>query len=267
MKVLIKIAGVLLILVVIGVVVLVLNLDKGIKAAVENLGPRLTQSDVTLNKVSLSPRTGEGSLQGLVVGNPAGFKTPNAFSLGEIAVALDTDTLAGDPIVINSIRILAPEITYETGKTLNNLQQIQKNIEQAMGGRSGTSSPDQETEGAAKKLIIRDLLVASGKIHYSNPLLSSNMVELKLPDIHMSGIGEKSGGATAIEVVDQIISVINSQASTVVLNSDAVKELGRQVTDRIDQEKGKLDQQKADLEQKKENLEGTVEGLKKIFDK
>jgi len=255
------------VLAIVGVIVLVLNLDKGIKAAVESIGPKITQSEVTLAQVKLSPRTGEGALRGLVVGNPAGFKTGYALSLGEIAVTLDTDTLGSNPVVINSIRILAPEITYEAGKTLNNLQQLQKNVEKAVGGQSTGSAASSEPDADTIKLIIRDLVVAGGKIHYSNPLLSGETVELKLPDIHLSGIGEKSGGATAVEVVEQVISVINKQAGNAVINSDAVKDLGKQVTDRLDQEKAKLQQEKDRLQEEKDKLEGSVDSIKGMFDR
>jgi len=257
-KALLKIVGVLLLLVVIGVVVLVMNLDKGIKAAVETLGPKFTQSEVTLNKVSLSARSGEGSLQGLVVGNPAGFESANAFSLGEIAIALDTETVGSEVIIINSIRILKPEITYEKGKSLSNLQQLQKNVQQAVGTSGKTA--DGESAESSKKMIIRDLVFSGGKIHYSNPLLSSETIQLDLPEIHLSGIGEKSGGATAVEVVDQVISVVNKQVSNAIINSDAVKDLGKQVTDRVDQEKSKL-------EEKKQELEGSLQNLKGVFDR
>lgn len=258
MKALLKIVGVLLLLVIIGVVVLVLNLDKGIKAAVETLGPKFTQSEVQLDKVSLSARSGEGSLRGLVVGNPSGFQSANAFSLGEIAIALDTETVASEVIIINSIRILQPEITYEMGKPMSNLQQLQKNVQQAVG--TSSSSAESESAESSRKMIIRDLVFAGGKIHYSNPLLSDRTVELALPEIHLSGIGEKSGGATAVEVVDQVISVVNKQVSNAVINSDAVKDLGKQVTDRVEQEKGKI-------EEKKQELEGSLQNLKGVFDR
>ena len=143
MKTLFKILAGLVVVVVIVLIVGVLNLDKGIKAVVEKVGPELTKSSVTLRDVDLSLTSGEGSLRGLVVGNPAGFATPTAFSLGDISLAVEPKSLTTDTIVINSIRIIAPEITYESGKGGTNLDQLQKNVEQALGSSSDSATSEE----------------------------------------------------------------------------------------------------------------------------
>tara|TARA_R110001592_G_scaffold320639_1_gene598677 strand:+ start:27644 stop:28390 length:747 start_codon:yes stop_codon:yes gene_type:complete len=227
MKTLFKIFAGLVVIVLVVLVVVVLNLDKGIKAAVETLGPELTQSSVTLKDVELSLTSGEGSLKGLVVGNPVGFKTPNAFSLGEIFIAIDPESVTTDTIVIKSIRIVAPEITYESVKDGTNLDQLQKNVEQALGASDG-ASPDA-SEGATKKLIIKDLKVTNGKISYSNALLGDKPISLPLPAIQLTGIGESSGGASAGEVVKQILEAINKNAARAVTNSGALKDVGNKI--------------------------------------
>lgn len=226
MKTLFKIFAGLVVIVLVVLVVVVLNLDKGIKAAVETLGPELTQSSVTLKDVELSLTSGEGSLKGLVVGNPVGFKTPNAFSLGEIFIAIDPESVTTDTIVIKSIRIVAPEITYESVKGGTNLDQLQKNVEQALGASDG-ASPDESA--ATKKLIIKDLKVTNGKISYSNALLGDKPISLPLPAIQLTGIGESSGGASAGEVVKQILEAINKNAARAVTNSGALKDVGNKI--------------------------------------
>jgi len=217
------------------VVFAILNLDKGIKAAVETVGPKLTQSSVTLDDVELSLATGEGSLHGLLVGNPAGFRTPSAFSLGEIFLAVDPDSLTTDTIVVNSIRIVAPEITYESANGTTNLAQLQKNVEQATGASSGSTSSDG---GAEKKMIIRDLQINAGKVSYSNPLLGDKPLALTLPDIRLTGIGEKSNGASAAEVVKQVLAAINKSAAGAVTNSGALKDAGNQLKQQVEEKLG-----------------------------
>lgn len=232
MKTLFKILAGLAVVLLIVIVVGVLNLDKGIKAVVETVGPELTKSSVTLSDVDLSLTSGEGSLFGLVVGNPAGFKTKNAFSLGEISLAIDPASITTDTIIINSIRIIAPEITYESLKGGTNLDQLQKNVEQALGASSGgaaTETKGSDEEAAAKKLIIRDLTITGGKISYSNALLGNKSISLPLPPLHLTGIGEKSGGASAGEVVNQVLGAINKSAASAVANSGALKDTAEQV--------------------------------------
>jgi len=239
MKTLFKILAGLVVVVVIVLIVGVLNLDKGIKAVVEKVGPELTKSSVTLRDVDLSLTSGEGSLRGLVVGNPAGFATPTAFSLGDISLAVEPKSLTTDTIVINSIRIIAPEITYESGKGGTNLDQLQKNVEQALGSSSDSATSEEGgDEAAAKKLIIKDLKITGGKISYSNALLGGKPMSLALPAIHLVGIGEKSGGATAGEVVFQILASINKSASTAVINSGALKDAGDQLKKQAEEKLG-----------------------------
>ncbi len=240
MKTLLKIVAGLLVVLLLVVVFAILNLDKGIKAAVETVGPKLTQSSVTLDDVELSLATGEGSLHGLLVGNPAGFKTPSAFSLGEIFLAVDPESLTTDTIVVNSIRIVAPEITYESANGTTNLAQLQKNVEQATGASSGSTSSEAASSegGAEKKMIIRDLQINSGKVSYSNPLLGDKPLALTLPDIRLTGIGEKSNGASAAEVVNQVLAAINKSAAGAVANSGALKDAGNQLKQQVEEKIG-----------------------------
>jgi len=236
MKTLVKVVAVLFVVVLLVVVFAILNLDKGIKAAVENIGPKLTQSSVTLDDVELSLTSGEGSLRGLVVGNPSGFKSPSAFSLGEIFLSVDPESVTTDTIVLNSIRIVAPAITYESANGTTNLAQLQKNVEQAAGG-SSRAATEEKGEGAEKKLIIRDLQITAGKLSYSNPLLGDKTVALALPDIRLTGIGEKSNGASAAEVVNQVLAAINKSAAGAVANAGVLKDAGDQIKQQVE---GKL---------------------------
>ena len=242
MKTLLKIIALLVLVVAILVGVGIYFLDSGIKTAVETFGPQYTRTDVSLGDAKLSPWSGEGSLSNLVVANPEGFKTPNAFSLGEITIALDTESLTADPIVITSLRILAPEITYEQGKSSTNLQELQKNVAQSVGSTAAPSDTGTDTSDAGTKLIIKELLISGGKIHYSNPLLGGKTVDVALPEIKLSGIGEKSNGATGAEVAEQILAAINKDAMSAVLDAGALKAVGQQVEQRLKDEKGKLEE-------------------------
>ena len=240
MGTLFKIIAGLILVVAIVVVVGVLNLDRGIKAAVETLGPKYTQADVSLNEVDLSLKTGKGSLRGLTVGNPAGFKTAQAFSLGEITVQVDTSTVTSDVIVIEQIRILAPQITYESGKNGSNLDQLQKNVTAAAGSSDETAGTGQgESAEKTVKLIIRDLQISDGKLSYSNALLGDTTVDVALPAIQLTNIGEKSGGATSAEVVKQVLAAINRKAGSAIANSADIDKLKSQLQDQFKEKANK----------------------------
>ena len=81
-------------------------LDKAIKKGVETFGPKLTKVDIKLESVSLSLFSGSGAIQGLVVGNPEGYKTPSAISVGETLLHQLTDAKAVGRLVIDLKAVL-----------------------------------------------------------------------------------------------------------------------------------------------------------------
>ncbi|MBQ0721611.1 MAG: hypothetical protein KBT88_01690 [Gammaproteobacteria bacterium] len=253
MKMIIKILGVLVLVVAVLVGLSLYYLDSGVKKAIETFGPQYTKTRVELMDVSLSPLSGKGSLTGLTIGNPQGFSDANAFSLGEVAIVIDTQTLSADPVVIHSIRIIAPQIIFEQGKKSTNLQQLLKNIEQPGEAVSSKKDEPVKAEGDAKKIIIKDLQISGGQLHYMNPLLGGKTIDLALPDIQLRGIGEKSGGASGAEITEQIIAAVSKSANQAIADGGGIKAMGKQL------EQG--------LKSEKDKLEKSLQGVKGLFDK
>jgi hypothetical protein len=225
-----------LIVAIVGVVVFIYsNLDSIVKDAVEEYGPQYTGVSVTLAKVELSPENGEGKLSGLVVGNPAGYKTDSAFKLGSISMNIDISSLTSDTIIIKSIVIDKPEITYEFGDGGSNVDVIGKNVEKAAGGPGTTEEKKSGEPG--KKMIIESLIVSNGNVSVSHPLLQGKKVGSGLPTIRLKDIGkDKADGASPAEVVDAVMDAVEKQvgASVGSLNVDGmVKDLGKGVEDAL----------------------------------
>lgn len=221
---------VLLVLIAGGVYYLFSNLDSIIKAAIEKYGTQATQADVKLDSVKLSIASGEGALNGLTVGNPKGFSTPRALSLGSIAVKLDTSSVSGTgPIVIKEIDIEKPQVTYEvTNNGDSNLQAIEKNAMAYGGGSGGGSSGaggSSSGGGQERKLVINDLYIRDGDISVSQALLQGKTLNAALPAIHLTNIGKDKGGATPGQVAEQVLSSITAAASKVA-NGELAKQLG-----------------------------------------
>ena len=241
-----KIVSVIILLMVVLVVFVLTNLDRGIKTAVETIGPEMTQSPVTLNSVDLSLVTAKGGFSGLRVGNPKGFDTADAFILQEISFAMDADSLAGDTIVIDTLHIVAPEIAMERAGGRSNLDQIQANIAAYLGTETDQSSSEPES---AKKFIIRDLRITDGKIHYA--ILGGKGIDLPLPDLHLTDIGQSEGeadGVSAAEAAGKVINAILGAAGKAVSQSGAIKDLGGSLQDQVKEKtsalKGLFDKKK-----------------------
>ena len=217
--------GVALVVIIIAVVLGVrFMLDSAVKKGVETVGPMVTKVSVKLDSVSISVLSGSGAVRGLVVGNPEGFKTPSAISVGSASVNIVPKSVLSDKIVIKSIAIEAPEITYETSFKSSNLTTIMANIDSFTGG-SGTAS-DKEAASAQRKLQVDDVVISGGKIHVSITTLAGKSVTVPLPTIHLTNLGQGPEGITAADLTKRILGEI--EKNTVQVAAGAVADLGKE---------------------------------------
>ena len=105
-----------------------LNLGPIVKIGMEQVGPKITQVSIKVDAVDVSLLTGSAKVKGLVVGNPDGYTTPQAISVGTIAVSVDPFSVMSDKFVVHSVQVESPEITFEGGLTRNNLTKILDNV-------------------------------------------------------------------------------------------------------------------------------------------
>jgi uncharacterized protein involved in outer membrane biogenesis len=210
-KLLIRIVIGLVLLIVLALLGVGLFLNSIVKKGVETIGPQLTKVEIKLDSVSLHLLTGSGSIKGLVVGNPEGYKTPQAISVGNASLSVKPGSLLSDKIVIRSIRLEAPEITFEGLPVgANNLSKILDNVNAATGGSSTNKAAPKETAAAkpGKKLELDDFLITGAKVHVTLTGLGGKTGTLPLPDIHLTDLGKDSDGITAADLTKHILSAI-----------------------------------------------------------
>jgi hypothetical protein len=227
-----------------GVYYLFSNLGGIVKAAIENYGSAATQAKVTVDKVDLSLSSGEGSLSKIFIGNPSGFATPQAVSVGTVSVKVDTSGISGFPpsvkfpVVIKEVVIAAPNVTYERGASGGNLEKIQDNVQRyaglaqpVQGGQTPAPSKPEASKPAGgdkpePKFIIENLYVRDGKVAISHTALQGQTLSSGLPTIHLKDIGKDKGGATPAEIAEKVVGAITQQASKVA-SVDLDKALGQ----------------------------------------
>jgi len=210
------------VLIIVAILVLGLSLDSVIKAGVEKVGPMATGTDVRLKDVDISILSGKGELNGIVIGNPAGFKSASAFSLNKVRVALDVQSVFSDKIIIDEIYIDAPEVTYETGGKGTNINTIMKNINSFSGSQGSTASKESAAgaEGEGPKIQINNLIVKNGKVNLSlSTPLGGQGTSMALADIHLKDIGKEGGGATMADAFKKIFAAVNKNVGTAVSGS------------------------------------------------
>ena len=253
MKLLLKIFGGLVVLVLVAVVGVWFYMGAIIKTAVERVGPEVTGTEVTLDSANLSILNGSGSLKGFLVGNPAGFEYPNAFTLGSVDIQVDTSTLSSDVILIKNISIVAPKITYENGAAGDNLKTLMNNIQQKTGGSDKDTDADT---GEAKKIIIESFSLTDGDITVSHSQLA-DVLEVPMPDLVLTDIGRNTNGATVAEAATQIFQQISAAATRAVAESALMDGVKQQLKGRLEEELGGAEE----LDEIKEKAEGLLKGF------
>jgi len=210
-KLFIRLLIALVILVILGVIAVGLFLDAGIKRGVETVGPMLTKVTVKLDSVNLSLLSGSGKIKGLVLGNPEGYKTPFAIQVGQASLALKPGSLLSDKIVIKSVDVQAPEITYETNLKQSNLGKIIATLQAGSGGQTEPAAQPTATK-AARKLQVDDFTISGGQIHISVTVMGGKSFSVPLADIHLKDLGQGPDGITAGDLTKQVLQEIEKQA-------------------------------------------------------
>jgi uncharacterized protein involved in outer membrane biogenesis len=208
----------LVVLLVLAVLAVSLFLDKAVKSGVETFGPRLTKVDVTLDSVHLSLFSGSGSIKGLVVGNPQGFKSPSAIRVGTASLSLEPRSVLSDKIIIRSVTVQGPEITFETDLRNSNLKKLLANVQESTGGGAKEPAKPQEPgqpkeAKPAKKLQVDDFLISGGKVHVAVTALGGQSATIPLPDIHLQSLGAGPEGITPAELAKRVLEAIEKGAT------------------------------------------------------
>jgi hypothetical protein len=185
------------------------NLDAIVKMAIEKYGSEAIKTSVQVEKVRINLQEGSASISGLTIANPPGFEAPYAFSLGDISVGIDINSLTGDVIVIREIGIAAPQIFFEINADKKaNLDVLSKNLP------TGAEAAPEPESGTEPKLIIRKASLTGAELQAKVVPLNNKEYQLKLPTITMNNLGGKNGAPPAKiaqQMLDQLLDQVKAE--------------------------------------------------------
>jgi len=240
-------------LIVVIIIVLAIGLSKlgpVIKTAVNTYGPQLTKTELSLGDVSISLLSGKAELKDFLLGNPRGFTSPEAMSVGKIFIDIDPKSITKDTIVIHTIEVIAPSITYEKKRRTDNFKTIINNV----NSYTGPSEPKQEaatketSSEPGKKILIEDFILKQGTVTLATSLQSGKSIKAQLPDIHLQNIGGK--GASPQQVSQEIFKALYGEITS------------RSVIDTLNQELKALEKSLGTAgEDVKKQVGGALKGL------
>ena len=214
----------LIIAIILGVILIVtvyffMSFDRILKAAIETFGTQIIGTEVALSSAEVSPKSGSGALKKLTIANPQGISDGSAISFKEISLNLDTGTIGENTVLVSSIVIDAPHLTYELGEGGSNLDALQRNVDSYMAAHaSDKSNAEKADQGPDTKLIIESLVIRNGTVSIKADALGDKGIDAPLPDIHIKDIG-KGGGATPGEVAEKIFDSLKEKTLLAVAGS------------------------------------------------
>ena len=228
-KLILRVVLVLLVLLVVVVGVSIYFLGSIVKKGVETVGPQITGTEVKLDNATLSLLSGSGKLNGLLVGNPQGFKTESAIKVGSVSVGVVAGSVLSDKVHVTQVNVQAPEITFEGGLKGNNLSKLLDNVQAAASGSDKTGAKEKD-KSASKKLQVDDFVISGGRINLSIDIgpLGGKSATVPLPTIHLTNLGSGPDGITAADLTSKVLKELLEAA--IPAAEKAVVDLGKSAT-------------------------------------
>jgi hypothetical protein len=202
-----KVISLMFLLAIVGVLLFVFSPAKMIRKGITSYGPKVTKTTIEMSEIDVSWFSGRGTIKGLNLGNPEGFKAESAIEIPVATIAIRPTTVFKEKLVIKSIEIEAPFITYEGQMSGSNLSQIQENIDEFVGkvkGLAGQSTEGEKKPSGGKKLQVDEIVIRNAKVKIALTLLGGKGANISLPEIRLAGLGQGEGGITGPEVLKSV---------------------------------------------------------------
>lgn len=220
LKRLVLAAVVLVVLLAGGVMLLLSQVDRIAKVAIEQGGTFATGTQTTVNDVSIGLFSGKFGLSGLTIANPEGFKSPAFMSLGTGGVDLSLASLSGSTIEVPRFSLDTLEVNLERRDGKTNYGSILDSLKR-LQGQGGATQPT--SSGDETKLIINDLSLSNIVVKIDlagGPQAVSDLTRVTIPidRITLSNVGKTGGGVagtgvTVSELSSIVISAVLSAAT------------------------------------------------------
>jgi len=194
----------------------ILALDFGplVKRILNKYGPRMTQTDFSVENVTIILSKGQIDFAQLKIGNPKGYKSKHAITVSNIEIRIDPKSLEKDPLVFKKILIEDYDANWEGGKSSSNILEITENV-------SSQTETAPAKNGPEKKIRIDDFYLKKGKAQVTFDFVVGQKVNLNIPTMHERNLGGPQG-APPKEVAAEIASKLNQHISTQILNAPKV---------------------------------------------
>jgi uncharacterized protein involved in outer membrane biogenesis len=194
MKKLLKIVAALVVLLVIGVVVLFIYIDRIAKAGIEEGATYALDVPTTLNKASVGVFSGTFAMAGLNVANPQGYTTSHFLNMGQADTAVSLGSLLNDKIEVQLIHLADIDVNLEKKDGKANYDKILDNLKRF------ESSEPSTTEKQGKKFVVHQIKIDNVVVHVDVLPIGGELtrVNVTVPQIMLKDIGSDTDQGVVI---------------------------------------------------------------------
>lgn len=210
----IKFLGIgLILLVIAGSLVVTLAIDTIVGSNIERIGSEMTETRVTVDDVSISLISGEGTITGLQLANPDGFNTENALVVNDLYIKLDLRSLLTNEITVEQVRVTGPTLFVEQKLTENNLRTILQSIEKMADSSEKPHDPsDDPGKTTGTRLVLAHFILTDGSVHLYTGIGGERAERVSMAPVELHDIGREDGTPVVEQVVLQIAEKVVEQA-------------------------------------------------------
>jgi ABC-type transporter MlaC component len=189
-----------------------------IKEQIEQVGTKITEQSVTVASVEMKLLEGSGTINGLVLPNPAKYTAPSLFSLNEVTLDINLTSLTTDLIIIDRIILNKPEAVVEfTENAGSNIQDILDAIKKNTASTNQTEPEEKTTPENSVDPIVRvnKFVLAGVALTVDLTKLGNKAHQATLADIVLTNIGGEAGmpaSQLGAELTKKALSSIWKQA-------------------------------------------------------
>ncbi len=214
----------------------VANLDETIAGFIEQAGSEALGTSVSVESLDLTLTEGKVTLGGLRIANMPGWEGANAFELDSITVALDLDSLSGQPLVLKTVDIGSSRVAYELrADGSNNLQELMEGMQSSGDSAPSEDAPADEVSEAPPLRI--DALRFAG-MDVAMTIDTPDGVQerlLQLPPIEMDQVGGAAGAPP-----QAIAAAVGQEMTATILAAAAKEGVNRLIESKTERLKNRL---------------------------
>ncbi len=227
MKTLLKLFGVLLLLLLLGLGATVYYADSLLERGVEQGASYALGVDTEVDSVSVGLLSGRLAVDGLSIHNPPGFDSPYFFSLGSVRLLLPPKTLLEDTITVPLLALDGIDVNLEKSAAGSNYQVILDSLKRFESSEAGGRSEAVDEDGG-KSFVIKELSITNVNATVTLALLGDQKSSLSasIPEIKLHDIGQDSGGVDFSELAAIVTkAVLQAVSRAGIAPGDILKEL------------------------------------------